>query len=459
MPVHKVRQGLRLPLRGDPQQVVDRGRPVTRVAVLAADAVGMRPTMHVTSGDDVRRGQLLFEDKKMPGVRYTAPAAGKVLAVNRGERRAFQSLVIELTEEERAGRSGGPEEVVFGAFADKHPASLTADEVRDLLVESGLWTALRARPYSRVANPGDRPHSIFVNAMDTNPLAPDMDVAVGGREADLERGLAALTKLTDGAVFLCTAAHSSIQAPAVDRLRHERFTGPHPAGTVGLHIHKLDPVGRQKTVWHAGVQDVLAIGYLFAQGKLDVERIISLAGPAVTRPRLIRTRLGACTDELVAGEVKEGETRTVSGSVLSGRSAMGEVHGYLGRYHQQISVIREDRRRRFFGWLTPGWNDYSVTPTYLSWLLPGKKFDLTTSTYGSKRAIVPIGSFEKVMPLDIEPTFLLKALAMGDLEKSEELGCLELDEEDLALCTFVCSGKNDYGLYLRDVLTTIEKEG
>jgi Na+-transporting NADH:ubiquinone oxidoreductase subunit A len=432
---------------------------VTRVAVLAADSVGMRPTMHVSAGDDVRRGQLLFEDKKRPGVRYTAPAAGRVAAVNRGERRAFQSLVIELTAEERSGRSGGPEEAGFRAFADKHPASMTADEVRDLLVESGLWTALRARPFSRVASPEDRPHSIFVTAMDTNPLAADMDVVVGGREADLERGLAALSKLTDGAVFLCTSARSSIKAPTVDRLRHERFTGPHPAGTVGLHIHRLDPVGRSKIVWHVGVQDVLAMGHLFVQGTLDVERVIALAGPGVTRPRLVRTRLGACTDELVAGELLEGEVRTLSGSVLSGRTAMGEIHGYLGRYHQQISVIREDRRRRFFGWLALGWNDYSVTPTYLSWLLPGRKFDLTTSTYGSKRAIVPIGSFEKVMPLDIEPTFLLKALAMGDLERAEELGCLELDEEDLALCTFVCSGKNDYGLDLRDVLTTMEKEG
>jgi Na+-transporting NADH:ubiquinone oxidoreductase subunit A len=429
------------------------------VAVLAADAVGMRPTMHVSRGDDVRRGQLLFEDKKMPGVRYTAPAAGKVTAVNRGERRAFQSLVIEITADEKAGRSGGPEEVAFGSFADKHPASLTGDEVRDLLVESGLWTALRARPFSRVADPSARPHSIFVNAMDTNPLGPDLDVIAAGREADLERGLAALSKLTDGALFFCTATGSSLQPPAVERVRHERFAGPHPAGTVGLHIHKLDPVGRNKTVWHAGVQDVLAIGHLFARGTLDVERVVALAGPAASRPRLLRTRLGACIDELVAGELQEGEVRVVSGSVLSGRTAMGEIHGYLGRYHQQISVLNEDRRRRFFGWLAPGWNDYSFTPTYLSRLRPGKTFDLTTSTYGSKRAIVPIGTFEKVMPMDMEPTFLLKALAMGDLERAEELGALELDEEDLALCTFVCHGKNDYGLYLRDVLTSIEKEG
>jgi Na+-transporting NADH:ubiquinone oxidoreductase subunit A len=459
MAVHKVRKGLRLPIQGEPEQAMDRARPVSRVAVLADDYVGMRPTLQIAVGDDVRRGQLLFEDKKMPGVRYTAPAAGRVAAIHRGERRAFQSLVIELTADERSGRSGGPEEVGFRSFADKPPMAMTDEEVRDLLLESGLWTALRARPFSRTARPDGRPHSIFVTAIDTNPLAPDLDVVLAGRESDLERGLTALTKLTDGPVYVCTAAGSSLPLPALDRVRHERFSGPHPAGTVGVHIHTLDPVGRAKTVWHVAGQDVLAMGRLFATGRLDTQRVVSLAGPAVRRPRLVRTRLGAATGDLVADELDEGEVRVISGAVLSGRLAMGEVLGYVGRYHQQISVIREDRRRRFLGWLAPGLDIYSITPTVLSRLVPGKRYDLTTTTHGSTRAIVPIGTFEKVMPMDLEPTFLLKALAVGDVERAEQLGCLELDEEDLALCTFVCSGKNDYGTWLREVLATIEKEG
>lgn len=456
MAEHKVKRGLNLPIQGAPVQQVEPGRSVSRVAVLGADYVGMRPTMHVSVGDSVRRGQLLFEDKKIPGVRFTAPGAGKVVAVHRGERRAFQSVVIELDAAERSGRS---EDVPLRAYTNKGAASLTAGEVKELLVESGLWVALRARPFSRTADPAGRPHSIFVNAMDTSPLAPDLDPIVQGREQDLQRGLTALSKLTDGPVYVCTSAASRIQVPSVERVQHERFRGPHPAGTAGLHIHRLDPVGRGKTVWHAGVQDVLAMGHLFAKGTLDVDRTISLAGPGVARPRLVRTRLGASTEELLAGEEIAGEVRVLSGSVLSGRQATGERHGYLGRYHQQISVIHEDRKREFLGWLAPGFNTYSAIPAFASALVPGKKFAFTTSTHGSRRAIVPIGMYEKVMPMDIEPTFLLKALVTKDLERAEELGALELDEEDLALCTFVCPGKEDYGPHLREVLTTLEKEG
>jgi Na+-transporting NADH:ubiquinone oxidoreductase subunit A len=459
MGVHKIKKGLNLPIRGKPGGGVERGAPISRVAILAADYVGMRPTMHVAAGDDVRRGQLLFEDKKTPGVRFTSPAAGKVASVNRGERRAFQSVVIDLGGSEREGRVGGPDEVRFEAFFDKPPSTLKPEEVRDLLVESGMWTALRTRPYSRTPDPETRPHSIFVTAMDTNPLAADPSIAMEGREADFERGLAALARLSEGPVYVCTTDPCNIAIPPVEEVRHEKFSGPHPAGTAGVHIHTLDPVGRNKTVWYVGYQDVLAIGFLFATGRLDVERTVALCGPAMERPRVVRTRLGASTDELLAGDPRWGDTRIVSGSVLSGRTASGEVEGYLGRFHQQVSVLQEDRSRTFLGWLSPGWNLYSTIPTYVSSLIPGKKFGLTTSTHGSKRAVVPIGMYERVMPMDLEPTFLLKALLMGDTERAEALGCLELDEEDLALCTFVCPGKNDYGPYLREVLTTIEKEG
>lgn len=227
----------------------------------------------------------------------------------------------------------------------------------------------------------------------------------------------------------------------------------------GFHIHLLDPVDRNKLVWHLNYQDVAAIGKLFASGELDVERIVSLAGPSVKRPRLLRTRLGTSTRDLVEGELLEGEKRIISGSVLSGRAASGEIFGYLGRYHHQISVLAENRQREFVGWLRPGLNRFSTINTFLSKFLPGKKFPFTTSTNGSDRAIVPIGMYERVMPIDILPTFLLHALLVGDVERAEELGCLELDEEDLALCTFVCPGKADYGPLLRQILTIIEKEG
>ena len=275
-----------------------------------------------------------------------------------------------------------------------------------------------------------------------------------------ERGLAALARLTDGPVFVCTGPDPVVRVPADDRIRHEIFDGVHPAGTVGLHIHTLDPVDRRKVVWHLGLQDVIATGRLFETGLLDVTRVVSLGGPPVERPRLLRARIGASTDTLVAGNVDPNvECRIIAGSVFSGRQAAGDVVGYLGRYHQQISVLAEGREREFLGWLGPGFNKFSTIRTFAASLLPGRRFAMTTSTNGSPRAIVPIGLYERVMPFDLLPTPVLRALVMQDVERAEELGCLELDEEDVALCTFVDAGKTDFGPHLRRVLDTLEKEG
>lgn len=456
MGVHTSKKGLDLPITGQPRQVIEDAPLPRRVALLGDDYIGMKPTMHVQPGDRVQRGQLVFEDKKTSGVLFTAPASGTVVAVERGERRHFISLAIELDDTERAGKATT---IKFKSFSGRDVAALGGDEVRALLVESGMWTALRARPFGRTADPTARPHSIFVTAIDTHPLAADPRLVLENRGEDFSRGIQALTQLTDGKVYVCVAPGAKPPLPQDPRVQVEEFAGPHPAGTVGFHIHSLDPVSRQKTVWHAGYQDVVAIGHLFSTGQLDVERVVSLAGPQVENPRLLRTRVGASLDDLTTGQLVEGENRVISGSVLDGRRAMGEKSGFLGRYHLQISVLREDHDREFLGWLAPGGDKFSVISAFLSSLTPKKKFPMTTSTNGSRRAIVPIGMYEKVMPMDILPTFLLRALMVGDLERAEELGVLELDEEDLALCTFVCPGKNDYGPALRQVLTTLEKEG
>ena len=454
---HAVRRGLRLPVLGEPDQTVGPARMTRRVALLADDYVGLRPTMRVAAGDDVRRGALLFEDKKRPGVRFTAPAAGVVEAVHRGERRSFQSVVIALGRDEQEGRAGAS--VRFSAFSGRHPSGLGGDDVRELLLESGLWTAIRSRPFGRVADPLTRPHSIFVTAIDTEPLAPAVDVVLDGAHGPFENGLKALARLTDGVVYVCTAPAGRAPVPAGDRFRREEFAGVHPAGAPGLHIHRLDPVSRRKQVWHVGYQDVIAIGRLFETGELAVERVAALAGPAVSRPRLVRTRLGAAVADLLAGESIDDGVRVVSGSLLAGRPAAGAAAGYLGRYHRQVCLIREGREREWLGWLRPGLRKFSVSRTFLSTLRRGQRFPFTTTTNGSRRAIVPIGLYERVMPMDLLPTPLLRALVMHDVERAEELGCLELEEDDLALCSFVCPSKLDYGAALRRVLATLEAEG
>lgn len=456
MSTYVIKKGLDLPISGEPEQKIGAAPTPTRVALLAEDYVGMKPTMYVREGDQVQRGQLLFDDKKTPGVRYTAIASGRVVAVNRGERRAFQSLVIELDESER---SGSAKSVPFEAYTGKPIAGLDRDQAKALLVESGLWTSLRSRPFGRVANPADTPAAIFVTAMDTNPLAASVDAVLTGNEKPFTAGLEALAKLIDGPVHVCKAPGSSVPTPTGSQVSVSEFSGPHPAGSVGTHIHMIKPVSRKRSAWYLNYQDVIAIGVLFLEGVLFVDRVISFAGPAVQNPRLLHTRLGASTDDLSAGQLIDGENRVISGSILSGRKAEGEIFGYLGRYHQQISVIREDREREILGWLTPGWNKFSFTNVYVGKFIPGHKFGFTTSTNGSPRAMVPIGVYEKVVPMDIMPTQLLRAILMHDTETAEELGVLELEEEDVALCSFVCPGKSDYGPLLREVLTTIEKEG
>ena len=456
---HRLKKGLDLPITGEPVQRIEQGRPVTSVALMAADYVGMRPTMRVAVGDAVRRGQVLFEDKKTPGVLYTAPGAGTVVAINRGERRALQSVVIRLNENEQAGTPADEDLVAFGSLQGISPRDMRREQVRALLVESGLWTTLRTRPFSKVPSPDSTPAALFITAMDTNPLAPSVEEVLRGKEEDFLSGMACLTTLCDGPVYLCIAPESKMHLDPDLEVEVAEFSGPHPAGTVGVHIHFLNPVHRDKVVWHINYQDVIAVGRLASSGKLDVERTVSLAGPGVAHPRLLTTRIGACVDELVAGELTGDDTRVISGSVLSGRKAVGEIHGYLGRFHHQISVVPEARGREFLGWMMPGLNTFSVTNLFASRLLGKKRFPFTTTANGGKRAMVPIGVYERVMPMDIMPTFLLRALLAGDIEQAEKLGCLELDEEDLALCSFVCPVKIDYGPVLRGLLEQIEKEG
>jgi len=447
--MHRITKGLDLPITGQPEQTISAGPHVAKVALVGDDYIGMKPTMLVQPGDTVKLGQPLFQDKKTEGVVFTSPAAGRIVELNRGDRRVFQSMVIEVD---------GDNAVEFPALASGDLASVDRKEIVDVLVSSGLWTSLRTRPFSRVPAPATQPHSIFVQAIDTNPLAVDPLPVIQEREREFRHGLQALTRLTDGPVYLCRVPARPLPGEDLPGVQTEEFEGIHPAGLPGTHIHLLDPVGPNKTVWTINYQDVIAFGHLMCEGRLCVDRVVSVAGPSVTEPTLIRTRLGASLEDILDQRLRGENERVISGSVLSGRAASG-VFGYLGRYHQQVTAIPEGNQRDFLGWLTPGSDRFSVRGIFSSALDRTRRFVFSTSQEGNKRAMVPIGMYEQVMPLDVLPTFLLRSLIVGDTEEAQALGCLELDEEDLALCTFVCPGKYEYGPMLRENLTQIELDG
>jgi len=445
----KIKRGMDIPIQGSPQQVIADAPAPRAVAVVGYDYVGMKPTMEVREGDRVKLGQLLFTDKKNPGVRYTAPACGVVAAINRGAKRVLQSVVIDIE---------GDEAEEFPAVAADGVAALDAATIRKQLVESGQWTALRTRPYSKVPAPDAEAAAIYITAVDTHPLAADPAVVIAEQAEAFRVGQDILAKLTSGKVYLCSAAGVDIAKGSAANIEAAQFAGPHPSGLAGTHIHFLGGAGVEKVVWTVGYQDVIAIGRLFLDGRLYTQRVIALAGPQVENPRLLRTRLGVDLQALCAGELKAGDNRIISGSVLGGRQVSGAT-SYLGRYHNQVSVLLEGRHRDFLGWLSPGFNKHSNLGIYFTSFFGTRPIAMTTTTNGSERAMVPVGSYENVMPLDILPTHLLRALIVGDTESAQALGCMELEEEDLALCSYVCPGKYEYGPILRDNLTRIEKEG
>ncbi|MEI7840828.1 MAG: Na(+)-translocating NADH-quinone reductase subunit A [Methylococcaceae bacterium] len=444
-------KGLDIPITGSPKQTIENGNAVKSVAVLGSDYVGMKPTMLVAEGDTVKRGQALFGDKKNPGVHFTSPASGVVKAINRGDKRVLQSVVIDVH---------GHDEITFAKYSESDLENLTAAQIQENLVASGLWTTLRTRPYGKVPALNSKPHSIFVTAIDTRPLAANPAVIIADRATDFVDGLEIISKLIEGKVYVCKATGAEIptgNAPIVVA----EFGGVHPAGLPSTHIHFIDAVNINKFVWHLDYQAVIAIGALFTTGKLNVERVVAISGPTVKNPRLVRTQVGANLTDLTAGELADDlESRVVSGSVLFGHEAHG-AFDYLGAYHLQVSALQEGRARELFGWIVAGKNKYSAMNIYTSSVdrKTDRLFPLTTDKNGSNRAIVPVGVYETLMPMDILATPLLKALVIGDSDQAQLLGCLELDEEDMSLFTFADPGKHDFAPVLRANLTKIEKEG
>ncbi len=444
-----LKKGLDIPIQGTPEQEIRPGNAITRVGLLGDDFIGLKPTMAVKEGDRVKTGELLFTNKKNEGVKFTSPGCGIVESINRGPKRKFESLVITLE---------GDEQVSFSTPGGISPSQMTPVELATTLIDSGLWCSLRTRPYGKIPAINSKPSALFITAMDTSPLAADPAVIIAHYRDEFHLGLELLQTLVDKPVYLCVDKKEKILTREIPEVECCEFHGPHPAGLPSTHIHFLDPVHENNVVWHIGYHDVIGIGYLCKTGYLLTDRIISLGGPAVTSPSLIKTRLGASLHEICAGKLSDTGIRILSGSVLNGRQA-SVFHEFLGYYHQQVSVLSEGSGRSFFGWALPGSDRFSITPVFTSALNRAQKFIMNTALWGGKRAIYPLGTYEQVMPLDIIAITLLKSLAVGDTEKARSLGCLELIEEDLALCSFVCPGKNNFAPMLRDVLTEIELEG
>ena len=448
----RIKKGLDIPIYGTPAEDIVDSKKSRSVAVLGNDYVGMKPTMLVEEGDSVSLGQPLFEDKKNPGVLITSPAGGKIEAINRGDRRALQSIVIEVEAEEKAEE--------FKSFTTEELVSATSESVRHQLITSGMWAAFRTRPYSKIPSVDSSPSNIFISVLDTEPLSPDPEKIVNLRLEDFNFGISVLKRLVDCPIHISVSENSSLEIIEDEQVKKHRFSGPHPAGLVGTHMHYISPASLTNVNWTIGYQDLMAIGSLFKTGYVSTERVIALSGPQVNEPRYIKTRLGACTDELTAGELTQRENRIISGSVISGREAIGS-YAYLGRYHNQISVIAEpnSKDREFMNWLTPGPRKFSKIPLFLSSLFPKKIFKFKALMNGSDRPIVPIGVYEEVLPLNMLPAMLLRNVVLMDTEKIQDLGGLELDEEDLSLCSYVCPGKYDFGSLLRAGLNKIEVEG
>lgn len=440
-------KGLELPILGAPAQEIRDTRATQTVAVIAADYIGLKPRLLVQEGDVVGVGAPLFFHKDTPDVMITAPAAGRIKAVNRGARRVLISVEIEVDEEAASA-------IDFSEVGDVS----TVEGLVTRLCASGLWTSFRTRPYSKVADPSSRPAAIYVNAMDTEPLCADAALVINDAGESFAKGLAAIASLSDGKTYLCHAAGASIPGADVAGIDVASFSGPHPAGLSGTHMHFLTPPTGAKMVWTIGYHDVIAIGRLLETGSYDASRVIALSGPLCKDPRLVRTTAGASMIELAAGEVTgDLPARLISGSVLSGRMGSG-VDAYLGRYARQLTLIEEDHKQIPMGWIRPMVSKYAFQPV-LGSALSKKLYALTSNLNGGRRAMVPLGTFEKLMPQDFLPTQLLRSMLVMDTDQAQALGVLELDEEDLGLVGFACPAKYEYGMALRDCLTKIEKEG
>ncbi|MEX0982400.1 MAG: Na(+)-translocating NADH-quinone reductase subunit A [Bacteroidales bacterium] len=445
--VIKIRKGLDIKLKGSADKIFMKAPRSKMYAVKPVDFHGLTPRIVKKPCEEVKVGTTIFYDKHRPEIKYSSPVSGIVQKIVRGERRRIIEVLIEDDGKDTAE-----------AFKQGDPASMSREQVVENLVESGLWPAIQQRPYGIVASPSDVPRDIFISGFDTAPLAPDYDFIMKDSEKEFQTGINALVQLTEGKVHLgldaeYPAAKAYIEAKNV--VRHY-FKGPHPAGNVGIQIHKIAPINKGEKVWTIRPQDVVSIGRLFQTGKYDPNMIVALCGSEVIKPVYYKTIRGAEVSTIIHENLKQDNVRIISGNVLTGRKISPE--GFIGFSDAHVTVIPEGDYYEMFGWITPGFNKFSVSRSFFSWLTPDREYTLDTNLHGGKRAFVMTGEYEKVLPMDIYPMALLKSIIVEDIDKMEQLGIYEVLEEDLALCEFVCTSKTPVQSVLRSGLRMLRKE-
>ena len=441
-----INKGIDIQLLGDAEKtIVDLN--AKRFAIKPTDFIGCFPKMLVKEGDEVKAGSPLFYDKYREDIKFTSPVSGKITSLVRGPKRKLLEIIIES--------DGKGESVDFGK---KNIESLKRDEIISMMLESGSWPLVRQRPYSNIADPKAEPKSIFVNAFSTVPLAADFDLLVEGQAEAFQAGLDVLSKLTNGKVYLNVGKKKTTSKVflSAKNVQISTFSGPHPAGNVSVHISRLDPINKGESVWYAGPQEVIAIGSLFIDGKINSKRVFAFAGSEVNNPKYYRSYVGACITNMTSGNIKGDNNRFISGDVLSGTKIYKD--GFMGFYDNMATVIPEGDHHEFFGWITPGLDKFSMSGTFLNKLFKNKKYRLDTNLHGGHRAFVMTGKYEKVFPFDIYPMQLLKAIIVEDIDLMEQLGIYEVDEEDFALCEVIDTSKTEMQKIVREGLDLMRKE-
>ena len=441
----RLKKGLKIRLKGSAEKILNN-LPLSKIySISPLDFPGLTPKMRVKAGEEVLAGDTIFVDKYNPEILFSSPISGKILEVVRGERRLITNITIEPTAE-----------INYKKF--EIPSNLNKESITKILLESGVWPFIRQRPYSIVAKPTDTPKAIFISGFDNAPLAPDYDFVLETEKQSFAKGIEILSHLTEGKINIGVDGNNAV-SPVFSELKNVEitsFTGPHPSSTVGVQIHHTNPINKGDIIWYVNPQDVLFIARLFDKGIFDAKRIVASTGSEVNKAQYFKTMLGASITEIVKDNVAEGELRYISGNVLTGTKI--EANGYVGFYHSQISVIPEGNYSEFLGWGMPGLNKFSPSKTFFSYLFPKKQFTLDTNFHGGGRAFVLTGEYEKVVPMDIYPQFLLKAILAEDIDKMEELGIYEVSEEDFALCEYVCTSKQPVQQILRDGFNLMIKE-